>query len=196
MEIYIVVANSKNEPVKIFDLGGNIVKEIDLKKAIFFIDSYNDKNNNYLLLGCGKSCKSYNIDENDLLYSYYTEKQGLISTIVISESEDLVKIMGLDFEKKVIKIWNFYTGNHLFDIKLGEPKNVSGLCLWDNTYLLVGINNEIGLVNLKGRKLVDSLSINKPGNVCSIKKIRSNGQYFLISHNSNECLLLWKYMIV
>ena len=190
--IYIAASNKKSEPIKIFDLSGNNVKEIDLKKVVFFIDYYYDKKFNYILLGCGKSCKSYKIDEDQLTHSYYTKEQGFITSIIINESKDLVEIIGLDYEKKVIKIWDFYNGNHLFDINLDEPKNISGLCLWDKNYLLVGLNNEIGIFNLNEKRLINSLSTMKKGYITTIKKIKINEKYYLISHNYNESIMLWK----
>ena len=193
--IYIVAANRKIEPIKIYNLKGEILKEIDLNKYIHFIDTYNNKNGTYILLGCGKSCKSYNLDDEDKdnknMISYYTKDQGFISRIIIHEDEDIIKIIGLDCEKMAIKIWNFNTGVHLCDINLGQPANVSSLCLWDNNYLLVGINNEIGIVDLNNQKLIKSLSTIKKGHITTLKKIMINDRTYLLSHISNGSIILW-----
>ena len=121
-----------------------------------------------------------------------TKEQGFISNIIIYEGEDITSLFGLDCEKKAIKIWNFNTGVHLYDINLGKPSNVSGLCLWENNFILVGINNEIGIVDLNDKKLIKSLSTIKKGYITALKKIKINDNNYLISHSYNESLVLWK----
>ena len=67
--LYIVTSNAykdeENEPIKIFDLKGNKIKQIESNKYIYSIDTFydEDKSKDYIIAGCRGCIESYIFDE-------------------------------------------------------------------------------------------------------------------------------------
>ena len=77
-QIYLVISNSNNfdkvKPIKIFDLRGNQVKEINNSKDdTYFIDSFYDEkiSKNFIITGNYYDVKSYDYNENNLYFKYF-----------------------------------------------------------------------------------------------------------------------------
>ena len=70
-KIYIITSNVDEEPIKIFDLNGKIVKKIN-NYCVHFIDTYYDINNSKIyILTCNKDCiKSYDYINNKEYHIY------------------------------------------------------------------------------------------------------------------------------
>ena len=143
-KIYIYIATSNyyyneniNIIIKIFDLKGNQIKEInDSNKKVNFIVSYQDINleKNYLIT-CNKGySKSYDYDENKEYHIYDdndNESQSHISGIINNE-EKIVKLIESSRDGN-IRIWNFHNGDLLDKINIHE--SLFGICLGNNDYL-------------------------------------------------------------
>ena len=195
-QIYIVTSNfnynySYNiEPIKVFDIKGKKIKEINHSKDItFFIDSYYDKNlnRNYILTGNSGNSKSYDFLENNIyhIYSDGEKEYRIFHNIIINDKEKIVKFIVIGNDA-YIRIFNFHTGEILEKIYIKNDNLLNynmiySICLWNNDYLLIGSSdNAIKIVDMNSGKIINNLYGHK-SEILTIKKT------FL--HKYGECLI-------
>ena len=172
--IYIVSSNYNNpgmgELIKIFDLYGNKIMEINNSKDnVFFIDSYDDKNKNinYIITGNYGYAKSYNYNQNKLYHKYCDANEEGHFSFIINNIEDKTYLIDSGDDGK-IRIWNFHSGDLIDIIKVIKGK-IYDICLFKNNYILVGcIDNTIKLIDLRKRNIIGQL-IGHNHRVISIK---------------------------
>ena len=195
-ETYIITGNNNDGdifigPIKIFDLKGNKIKEInDSKEDTFFIFSYHDikKDKNYIIAGSYKSLKSYDYNENKLYHNYFDDDKDKIKTnAIINDNEEIIKLIACNSHN--IRVWNFHSGILLNEIKVFNEKmnmDIGGyLCLWNDDYVFVGCSDhEIKLVDLHYGAIKKSLGGHKDY-IVTIKKI--------ILPKYGECLISQEY---
>ena len=191
------------EPIKVYDLEGNEIedKKIPIKSNVNFIDTfYHEKRDKYyVLLGCGKTCKYYNYEDQNDHQSFYDYDQGYVKSVIIDESRDLIIALGL--EKRTIIGWEFKSKGAL-KFKLCFKNRIgSSLCLWDTQYLLFGLGNNIGIIDLLPLDENEENEENKESKVkvvkilpCdndirTIKKIVNKN--YIASQTADETILLW-----
>ena len=167
-KIYVLSTNSlgfskKPDPIKVFDLKGNKVKEIQNSNYnTNFIDVYYDNKSSkkYIITGNIGFSNSYDYDNNNVYHKYNSEDYKFHITLIIKEEGKKVELIELINNGKV-KIWNFHTGDKLKEIDV-DSKNLIGINLWDNNYLLaicgdrsesnikvISLNNEKKITQLK-----------------------------------------------
>ena len=149
---YIITSNNNinieddfSEAIKVYDLKGNFVKEINesyLKS--FFIDCYLD----YIITGNKGYIKSYNYKENQTYQIYNDNSDNFFySNFNIIYDNEEIKIIEF-YVGGIIRIWNFHSGMLLYKIKLSHA--IFGNCLWNKEYILVGCyNGTIELIELR-----------------------------------------------
>jgi WD40 repeat protein len=153
--------NGNPEPIKIFDLNGNKLKEIkDSQNDVSFLDTYHDKKSSkiYIIAGTSGQIKSYDYTENKL-YKSYKDKENNFDhkSIIIDDRDDVVKMIESSEDGKV-RIWNFISGDLLSTINVSD-KALYGLCLWNKDYLFVGSEDKsLKLVDLKIGKVTKELT--------------------------------------
>ena len=193
--IYIITINYKknyydySEPIKVYDLYGNRITEINnSKQNAFSIESYydNNTNKNYIITG-NKSCvKSYEFNGNKLYYTY--SKNGNNK----NEIHYCIKIYNKDKKLKLIesstygyiRIWDFHSGKLIKKIIINKGKKLFGICLWDDNHIFVGSENHIiKLIDIKSGKIKDL--IGHENYVLTIKKF--------IHPKYGECLISQGY---
>ena len=191
----------KSGPIKIFDLNGNLIKEIKGSNDYntLFIDTYFDekKSNNYIISGNCGFIESYDYN-NDKIYHKYTHFNGSnnknpfgLNTIYCYESIIITTLDDINNEKTIlkliascsdgfIKIWNFHSGEILKVIKVFGVF-LHSICLINNNYLAVGCGDKsIKIVDIKKGKVIKVLI----GDATDINCIKS------INHpNFGICLL-------
>ena len=157
-EIYIISSNSnllkRKDPIKIFNLNGEIIKEIKFSNSINFIECYYEINNIYIIFGTHSNVLSYDYTNNKMYNNYgkYGQIKGSYNGIIVHNSKLIASNFG-----GIIEIYNFHTGEILNEVKLNIDSGFSGICLWDENNLLVGCSDKtIKLINLKERKLKKS----------------------------------------
>ena len=175
--IYILSSNSNSksnsEPIKIFDLKGNKIKEVNgSNDTTYFIDTYYDikLNKIYIITGNKGYIKSYDYYNNKLYYKYYDNesKQGHPS-IIISNTEKNTNLIESSWEGNIM-IWNFHSSELLNKIKVTSDR-LYGICLWNKNYLFVGSGDKtIKLIDLTKGIIVENL-ISHNKSVITIKKI-------------------------
>ena len=140
------------EPIKVYDLEGNEIedKKIPIKSNVNFIDTfYHEKRDKYyVLLGCGKTCKYYNYEDQNDHQSFYDYDQGYVKSVIIDESRDLIIALGL--EQRTIMGWEFKSNGALkFKIYFKDIASIgTSLCLWNSQYLFVGLGKNVGIIDL------------------------------------------------
>ena len=188
---------NKKELLKVFNLEGNVIKEIKNSfKQILSIDSYFDKtlSKNYIVIGSRGGAVSYDFDNNECYHVYekyfWVYKNYNSYSIIIYAKENVVKLIN-SLEYGVIGIWNFHTGQLLNNIIITDDM-FYGICLMDNRYILVGFQNGIKIFDfLKGIAILSFETNYKKVN--TIKKIIHPlyGECF-ISRADNE-IKLWTF---
>ena len=182
------------ESIKVFDINGNKIKEInDSKDNIVFIDNYYDikKNSNFIITGNVGFIKSYDYIKNKLYYKYSdNDIKGHFSAIVINNNEKIILIESSS--NGYIRIWNFHTAELLNKIKVSN-NGLNGICLWDHKYLFVGCDDkEIKIVDfIKGNVSKNLIGHNQE--VLSIQKFTHPiyGECLVSQSLGNDKIKLW-----
>ena len=162
-EIYIItsycndnLSNLPNEPIKVFDLYGNLARTInDSNDNIYFIDTFYDKklSKNYIITGNKNFIKSFDYEENKLYYKYGDETENENNSIIVNNNNDIIKLIESSVEGN-IKIWDFHSGELLQKIKT-YCGSLYGICLWNDNYLFVGCKDStIKLIDIKNSKII------------------------------------------
>jgi hypothetical protein len=186
--------NSNREPIKVFDLNGNKIKEInDSYDDTIFIDTYYDKNSsiNYILTGNNCFVKSYNYNENKVYHKYFDEKYYDHTCIIINNFEGIIKLIESS-GNGYIRIWNFHSGELLNKIQASEAY-LYCMCLWNNDYLFVGSREKaIILIEIKSGTIIKKLKDNNK-DVVTIKKINhpQHGECLITQGKYDEQIKLW-----
>ena len=185
-QIYIITSNwNKNgnsENIKIFDLNGQKIKEINnSNEKTFFIDIYYDNllSKKYIITGNLGYNKSYNYNDNQLYHKYNDKDTWSHNSIIIKNIKNKIKLIESSCDGN-IRIWNFHSGLLLNKIKISD-NYLNGICLWNDNYLFVGCSDKsIKLVELKNGLLIKS-STTHTDKVITVKKI--------IHPKYGECLI-------
>ena len=156
---YLITSNGQGKkfsfPLKVYDLNGNKIKEIiNIKKNIFQMNIYYDKNlqKNFIII-IDWNLSSYDYT-NKKLYKKYQYKKDIYkghiygNTVIINEEKKPVKIVICDY-KGFINIFNFHTGDLLFEIRTGYY----AFCVWNDNYILVGETyDRFSVINISSPK--------------------------------------------
>ena len=196
-EVYIIVSNSNNfdkaKPLKIYDIKGNLLKEINNSKDdTYFIDTYYDKklSKNFIITGNYYDVKSYDYNENKLYYKYFDQYSKEHCCAILKDNEDIVELIESCKDGNV-RIWDFHTGKLLNKIEVSKNR-LYDLCLWDNKYLLVGCGEEIiKVIDLNLGKKVKTL--HDFNSVICLKKIEHPkfGECLISQGNEIEQIMFW-----
>ena len=186
--------NGESERIKIFDLKGNIIKEInDSNDKIFFIDSFYDSKLSklYIITGNQGYVKSFDYNENKIYFQYSDNNDKRAhDSIIINENKDKINIIESSLNGN-IRIWDFHSKELLRRIKITK-RELYGICLWNNDYLFVGCDdNSIKLIDLKQRKIIKEFYSHN-NEVITIKKlIHPKYGECLISQGFDDQIKLW-----
>ena len=185
-----------SELIKLYDLNGNKMKEIeDSNDRTFFIDTYYDNKlcKNYIITGNYSFVKSYDIAKIEIYHKYYDDVENKKShnSVIINDKEDFVKLIE-SCDDGNIRIWNFHTGLLINKIYICNNK-LCGICSWNDVYLFVGCKDKkIRILDLNKGKVIKELI--EQNHVLTIKKI-IHPLYgkCLISQGWHRCQIkLWK----
>ena len=199
--IYIISSNSNKynnniEFIKIFDLNGNKVKEIDNSDfSTCFIDTYYDKNvaKNFIITGNRGFSQSYDYNGNKIYFKYCDDNKETTyhMSIIIDDTDKIIKMIESSCAG-IIRIWDFHTADLLNKIQINKEWLYS-ICLWNKDYLFVGcFDKNIKLIELKTKKIIMDFE-GHTEKVLTIKKI-IHPKYgeCLISQNANKShIKLW-----
>ena len=197
--IYIIISNfniiGNSEPIKIFDLNGQKINEINnSNEKTFFIDTYYDNIllKCYIITGNKYYSKSYDYEKNNIYHKYIdiTDNIGIFS-IIINNNNGIIKLIESCSDGN-IRIFNFHSGLLLNRIIIIHVI-LFGMCLWNDNYLFVGCRDKtIKILEIKKGIIVKSLKSHN-NRVITIKKI-NHPEYgeCLISQNWKESeIKLW-----
>ena len=189
-QIYIITSNvvfwgTCVESIKVYDLTGNNIKEInDSNNDTFSIDVYYDKKllKNYIITSNNEYTKSYDYNNNESYHKYYDYKSLEHRSIIINDyDKDLIKLIESSSDGN-IRIWDFLKGLLLKKIKIINEE-LYGICLWSNDFIFVGCKDKnIRLVDVREGKIIKLITSNNSINeYLTITKI--------VHPNYGECLL-------
>ena len=159
------------EPIKLYDLKGNKIKEVnESNEKTFFIETYYDNSiSKMFIITCNFNyIKSYDYDSNDLYHKYFDNTEGAHYSFAIYNSQDKLNI--IESTNRNIRIWNFHTAELLDKFNFSDILNLYNICIWNQDYIFLGCNNEIKLVDLKTKKEIKNLK-GHLSSVLTIKKI-------------------------
>ena len=203
--IYIITSNNNNlsylcEPIKIFDINGNKMLEINNSKdRVYYIDSFYDykTSKNYIITGNFGYIKSYDYYNNNL-YHKYESKSDFVDfqiryhchIIVVDNNKNGLNLIDASYEGN-IRLWEFHSGKLLKIIKIkGGP--ILNICLWNEDNIFVSNKHKaLILIDLERENIIKSLE-KKKIEILSIKKIFIP-QYgnCLIAQDSSNNINLW-----
>ena len=180
-QMFIVSSNfchlENSDPIKIFDLTGNKVDEINCNdNNIFFIDIYYDLETfiTYIITGNYGYVKSYDYNNKKKYHKYKENKQidhYEHHSAIIFQNDGVIKLIETS-EKGEIRIWDFHNKELLDKIKVSDKDydNLYGLTLWNDGYLFVGCGNEIKIVDLDNNEVLNGL-VEHNNKIISVKTI-------------------------
>ena len=201
--ISILTSNGKNlqqnqmhenfENIKIYDLKGNLIKEIEeTNDCTYFINIYydNNLNKNFIVTGNFNYVKSYDFDNNRLYHKYFENNNGIHPSVIINKIGEKIKLIE-SCEDGYIRIWGFHSGDFIRKINT-ENKNLYGMCLWNENYIFVGCKDQsIKIIELKNGLLIKNLKGHN-GRIISFKKRnQKNNKEYLFSQGLDGVIKLW-----
>ena len=186
--IFIITSNctlfKDSQPLKIYDLNGQFIKEIsDSKAKTFYLDSFYDirKSKQYIISVNKEFIKSFDY-ENNCCYKKYSDNiikqegkrinfDGYYYNSVIRyfDENNIVELI-VSGDDGFIRIWDFHTADLI--TKIETDKNcIYSLYLWNENYLFGASEDaRIKLIDLKAGVIIKELRAHKKM-VCTIKKI-------------------------
>ena len=198
--LYVLTSGANiGEPIKIYDLDGDLINTVENSEFITFIIEYfyDIKNKKYYIItGNYGFSMSYLFDINDTkkykkyFDNNYNNNYYRYSTIV-NYFKDVLKLIESCFDGK-IRIWDFHSGNLIDEIDV-HNEGIVGICLWDENYLLVGsTDNSIKIVDLNKKIIIKNLTEHGKC-VCGIKKInhKKYGDCFISQGMVMDGIKLW-----
>ena len=196
-EIYLVISNSNNfdkaKPIRIYDLKGNKIKEINNSKDdTYFIDAFYDKKikKNFIITGNYYDIKSYDYNENKLYFKYFDQFSKEHYCFIIKDENEIIKLIESSKDGN-LRIWDFHSGKLLNKIQVSNNR-LFDICLWNDKYVLVGCGEEIiKLIDLNIAKKIKTL--HDFNSVISLKKINHPqfGECLITQGNEIEQIMLW-----
>ena len=157
--IYIVTSNfdiyDEPEPIKIYDIKGNIVKEIiNSNINTLFLKVYFDKINsiNYIITCNINFIKSYNYNKNIIYHRYYEDNNSFHNGVIINSYTNVVKLIESCNDGN-IRIWDFHSKSLLNKIKI-DNSPLTSICEWDKDHILISCKNKgIKIIKLDEGKI-------------------------------------------
>ena len=198
--IYIITSNNNSnyfssEGIKVFDLNGKLKKEIkDSNDNINFIDIYYDYNllKIYIISGNNGNIKAYNYNENKIFMQYKDYKDYFDHSSIVMINKEIIKIIESS-GNGYIRIWNFYSGELLKKIKVGNSYLYS-ICLLNNDNILVSCRDKkIKLIDIKNG-LIKNEIININQEIITLKKLYDIHyiNYIISQGKYDDQIKLWK----
>ena len=149
-QLFALVTLTK-EPIGLFDLKGNKIKEIKNSCAydggISYIDVYFDEQSQkkYILIGGYTYSISYDYSTNKEYKKYLGHcNDGNFYELIINDRNNKNYLIGINDNGKIM-IWNFHSGDLIDEIKdnyickYDSFENYQyGVCLWNEKYLIRG----------------------------------------------------------
>ncbi len=181
---YIITINFSTEPIKIFNLRGNIVKSIDNREYYtYIVDCYHNsfQKKYYVITGNENFIVSYNFDDGKVYNKYcdYSSESCIHMFFEITVKDKDTFLIETDL-LGYVRVWNFDSGSMIKKYLVGKNLKLRGICLWNENYIFVGSNDKkILLIDLNNGNILDNLKCNEVA--CTIKKINS--------YKFGECLL-------
>ena len=206
--IYIITSNctlfKDSQPLKIYDLKGNFIKEIpDSKSKTFFLDIFEDiKNSKKYIISVNKEfITSFDYEKNSL-YKKYSDKpkgekkinfDGYFYSSVINILDDNNVQLIVSGDDGFIRIWDFHQSNLIK--KIETDKNcIYSLCLWNESYLFGASEDAtIKLIDLNAGVIIKELKAHNKM-VCTIKKIIHPyfGECLISQGFRKDQILIWR----
>ena len=206
--IYIIASNctlfKDSQPLKIFDLKGNFIKEIpNSKSKTFFLDIFDDiKNSKKYIISVNKEfIMSFDYEKNSL-YKKYSDKpkenkkinyDGYFYSSVINIFDDNIVQLIVSGDDGFLRIWDFHRGNIIK--KIETDKNcIYSLCLWNESYLFCASEDAtIKLIDLNAGVIINELKSHMKM-VCTIKKIIHPyfGECLISQGFRKDQILIWR----
>ena len=183
-QTYIVTGNIF---IKVYDLKGNIVKEIsEPNERSYIIEFFYGQKllKNFIITGNEDQVKSIDYDNSKLYRKYFSniedEEESIPhNSLFIYDKNELIKLIESCLDG-YIRIWNFHTGELLKKIKVGVQiirggnirnnliKILCSISLWNNKYLIAACNNVIDFIDIESEIIVKKINEN---NVITVQKI-------------------------
>ena len=197
---YIIASSAgSNDPIKIFDFDGNIIKKFEQKNAedVYFIDSYFDLTikKYFIITGNYNYVKSYDFYETKLYKKYESNDNShgsYCSCLIYAKKNSLVKLIDICYGSENIFVWNFHSGELINKI-ITDGIGLVSCCLYDDNYFLVGCRDRtIKLINVNKKKIIQNLSGHNNWISC-VKKIkhREYGECLISQGDLNDQIKLW-----
>ena len=202
--IYILTSNSSQspfyinfEPIKIFDLNGQKIKEIkNSNDKTYYFNTYYDNtlSKNYIITCNFNYIKSYDYENNELYKKYYDKDDGAHYTFIIYNNENNINLIESS-NGGLVRIWTFHTGQLINKINLDNQVilRILSICLWNNNYLFAGCTNgNIKLIDIQNGNVVKNLEGDK-NIVLTIKKINhpKYGECIISKGFKEDQIKLW-----
>ena len=196
IELDYLYSLKENDSIKVFDINGKKIKEMNnSKEKTYFIDSYYDNNlkKHFIITGNNGFSMSFDFDNNEIYHKYSDNDCQNHISIIIKNDEKNVKLIESSLDGN-IRIWDFHSAKLLKKIRANKDW-IFSICLWDDKYLIVtfyeGILKILDLDN--GIFIKKKLETHKCKSLINIKKIfHPEFGECLISQGSNfNQIKLW-----
>ena len=171
-EIYIIESTDEL-PILVYNIEGKIIKKIKNSETIYAMEAFYDINSakSYIIFNNVGYLKSYDFDNDKEYVYYFHDSYNDNFDLLINIKKDETQLIGVGESYPIIIIWNFHSGDKLYDIFLkSSVRNINRISypfLWDEEHLCFGFREVIGkgicgayslkLLNLNNLNICDNL---------------------------------------
>jgi WD40 repeat protein len=200
-EIFIITSNcslfKNSQPLKIYDLNGNYIKEINKScEKTFYVGTYYDPSHstNFIITVNKDNLKSYDYDKNEFYKKYQEIKDVKGKKMNFDDYHYNYTINNYDGvcqlfdsgDDGYLRIWDFHGGGLIKKIEI-DKNCILSLCLWNSDYLFAASEDHmIKLIDIKAGVVIKEFR-GHVDMVCTIKKI--------IHPQYGECLISQGYKL-
>ena len=138
-----IIEASNDSNIITYNIDGQIIKTINNTKNILNIESFTgDKTkNSYIIINHNDYLVSYDYNKNKKYMNYFHNTYNERFTIIINKEDEKFKLIGLGCDYPFIIIWDFHSGDKIYDIFLKENivsefnLEIDNSFLWDKNHL-------------------------------------------------------------
>ena len=207
-----IIIDCQNEHLKVFDLNGNTIKNINIEnKSKLSIEYYydNDLCKNYIITGNDKvdNITSYDYNEDKIYHTYDNYEDSINSINIIKEKDKVLLIYSTKYF--TFAIFNFHTAELIKSLSFYNKNEflTKCMCYWDCEYIFIGYYIKIGRYhhNEKNYYLIKLIDLNKDelsekefvikDLLKTLRKINHPQKNYLISQEENGKIIIFENIL-
>ena len=153
--------SSEIKAIKVFDLYGKKIKDINNSdKNVFYLEIFKENNNNYIIIGSDFNIISYDYNKNKI-FKIFHDKEEIYNArhycLKVINNQNKTKLLESCMDGKV-RIWDYFAGDLIKKIRVNDQA-LFGICYFNEENIIIGSDGTIILLNIKNNECLTFKSV-------------------------------------